>query len=147
MGGEAEGKEAEAFQHDIQRSGLAGRVHHVPECDNPVRIFSTCDAFALVSREEPFGIVNLEAACFECPVLCFADAGGAPEFVEEDAGFVVPYLDVEAMAEKLLVLSQDEALLVQMGKRAAEKVRERHDVNVVAPGILESMQRVVSHPE
>ena len=31
--------------------------------------------------------------------VCFGEAGGAREFVEEDAGFVVPYLDVPAMAE------------------------------------------------
>src|SRR5205814_4023764 len=56
------------------------------------------DVFLLSSREDPFPLVALEAAQCGLPILCFADSGGMQEFVEGDAGYVVPAADVEAMA-------------------------------------------------
>ena len=78
------------------------------------------------------------------PILCFADAGGAPEFVEEDAGFVVPYLDVGAMADRLATLFEDDDLRMRLGNTAANKVRERHDVAVGAPKILRVIERFLN---
>ena len=91
--------------HDVQHLGLTGRVHFTGEVNNPLDYFAAGDVFAMVSREDPFPLVCLEAALLEKPVLCFADAGGMPEFVEEDAGFVIPYLDIAKMSEKIADLS------------------------------------------
>ena len=41
-------------------------------------------------EEDPYTLVCLEAAALEKPYVCFEGAGGSPEFVEEDCGFVVP---------------------------------------------------------
>jgi glycosyltransferase involved in cell wall biosynthesis len=78
----------------------------------------------------------LEAASLRKPVVCFQDSGGPPEFIEGDAGMTVPYLDIPAMARAVLTLVEDAALRQQLGRRAAEKVRERHDVEVAAPQLL-----------
>jgi glycosyltransferase involved in cell wall biosynthesis len=143
VGGEQEGEDAERLRADIQRAGVDACVHVLPQVEEPAMYYAAFDVFALVSREEPFGMVNLEAAMFGCPVLCFKDAGGAPEFVEEDAGYCVDYLDVDAMAEKVIVLAGDEAQRDRMGERARSKVRERHDVSVVAPQIVEIIRGVM----
>jgi glycosyltransferase involved in cell wall biosynthesis len=90
----------------------------------------------LPSREDPFPLVCLEAAAFEKPILCFENAGGMPEFVEEDAGFVVPYLDVEVMCQRVAQLHDDPQLLSQLGQVAANKVRNRHDVSQGGAEIL-----------
>ena len=102
--------------------------------------FAAFDAFALTSREDSFPLTCLEAASLGVPVLCFAGAGGEPEFVEQDAGFVVPYLDVEAMAERVREMAASKALTQSLGRRAQQKVRERHDVAVAGPKILEIMR-------
>jgi hypothetical protein len=40
--------------------------------------------------------VCLEAAALGKPIICFGDAGGMPEFIEEVCELVVPYLDILA---------------------------------------------------
>ena len=44
----------------------------------------------------------LEAAEHALPILCFDDAGGANEFIGNDSGLTVAYLDTEAFAERIL---------------------------------------------
>jgi glycosyltransferase involved in cell wall biosynthesis len=97
--------------------------------------------FALVSREDPFPLVMLEAAFAGKPVVCFEGAGGAPEFVEPDAGFVVPYLDVGAMADRVAQLLRSEDLRLQLGQRGHDKVRRQHDVEIAGPQILGVIER------
>jgi glycosyltransferase involved in cell wall biosynthesis len=120
---------------DVERAGLAGRVHFVGEQQDSDPYFQLFDIFALTSRTDPFPLVCLEAALNSIPVLCF-DSGGITEFVEEDCGFVVPYADVEAMTARILELAADGELRMRLGARAAEKVAQRNDVNIVAPQIL-----------
>ncbi len=130
-------------EHDIRHAGLEGRVHLVPEVSNHAAFSAACDVLATMSREDPFPLTNLEAGYFGKPVVCFDGAGGTPEFVESDAGFVVPYLDLVAMAEKIIVLCDDAGLRDRLGRRAAEKMRERHDVSTAGPRLKEIIERVV----
>ncbi|MDE0838667.1 MAG: glycosyltransferase family 4 protein, partial [Kiritimatiellae bacterium] len=144
VGGESDGEEADRFRADIERLGLSEQLTFIPQVQNTYPYFSRFDVFALTSREEPLGMVMLEAACFECPVLCFDASGGAPEFVGDDAGFVAPNLSVEAMADHVIALAQDEAMRKTLGARAKVKVQERHDISVVPPKILAVIEKVVS---
>ena len=127
VGGRIEGEEHRNILHDIQRLELTGRVHFIGEVNNPLDYFAAGDVFAMVSREDPFPLVSLEAALLEKPVLCFDKAGGMPEFVEDDAGFITPYLDLAKMAEKIVDLSSNSAVKNRLGKTAAKKVREFYD--------------------
>jgi glycosyltransferase involved in cell wall biosynthesis len=138
-GGPTDRRSAE-IAHDLARLGIAETVHFIGRRADAAEWFAAFDAFALVSREDSFPLTCLEAASLGVPVLCFAGAGGEPEFVEEDAGFVVPYLDVEAMAERVREMAASPALRQSLGRRAMQKVRERHDVAVAGPKILEIMR-------
>lgn len=144
VGGEAGDDEARRFREDIEREGLTTCLHVVNHVDNPFSLYARFDLLAMVSREDPCPLVVLECACLECPTLCFRDAGGAPEFVEPDAGLAVPFLDVEAMAQKALILLGDPAQRQRLGRRAAVKVRGRHDLSVVSPVIWKVMQRTAA---
>jgi glycosyltransferase involved in cell wall biosynthesis len=62
-----------------------------------LKYFAAFDVFALVSREDPFPVVCLEAASLGKPIVCFNSSDGEKEFVENDCGFVVPDLDIEIM--------------------------------------------------
>jgi glycosyltransferase involved in cell wall biosynthesis len=99
------------------------------------------DVFVLTSREDPYPLVCLEAAALEKPIVCFAGAGGMPEFVENDCGFVVPYLDIAAMGDHVVSLLDAPDLRVVIGRAARRKVSERHDVGKAAPRILEIIER------
>lgn len=133
--------------YELRRAGLEGHVRFTGEVDNPQDYFAAIDAFALTSREDPFPLVCLEAAMLGKPIVCFADAGGMPEFVEDDCGFVVPYLDITAVADKLLLLGQDTGLRERLGRQAARKVRERHSVQVTAPRIARLIEETMRAKE
>ena len=141
VGGEHQGARFAALWHDVTRAGVADRVHFVGIQPNPLDYFDAFDVFALTSREDPFPLVCLEAASAGKPIVCFDLSGGAREFVEHDAGMVVPYLDLNAMAGAIRRLSDDPQLRSRLGRRAAEKVRQRHDVNVVAPLLIDVIRR------
>lgn len=130
--------------HDRVRLGLAGTATFVGAIADPSIHFGAFDAFLLSSREDPYPLVCLEAAAGSVPIVCFADAGGMPEFVEADAGVVVPYLDVEAAATALAGLAADDDTRRRLGARAAAKVTERCSVDVVGPqiaGVLDRYRR------
>jgi glycosyltransferase involved in cell wall biosynthesis len=124
------------LNHDAQLANVTDRIHWTGVIGDPLAYFSDFDAFAMVSREDPFPLVCLEAALLQTPLICFAGAGGVPELVEDDAGFVVPYLDVEAMAQRLSMLLKDPLLTSKLGARARSKVLERHTADHAGPKIL-----------
>lgn len=121
--------------HDARMLGLEHRIIWTGEVDDPLTHLAACDAFTLLSREDPFPLVCLEAALLGKPVTCFTGSGGIPYLVEDDAGAVVPYLDIQAMAKKLVEWRSTPALRRQLGQRASEKVKERYAVDVQAPKI------------
>jgi glycosyltransferase involved in cell wall biosynthesis len=140
VGPEGRGLGLDALMYDVDRMGLREIAHFVGPQKHPMKFFSLFDVFLLTSREDPFPLVCLEAAAMEVPTICFETSGGMPEFVEEDAGFVVPYLDIERAADCILSLVNSDGLRAGLGRRAAEKVKA-HDINVVGPMIAAVLDR------
>lgn len=116
----------EVQRFDAIRMEIAHRIVHVGLTPDVFHYLSQFDVFALTSREDPYPLVVLETALAEKPIVCFEKAGGAPELVEEDAGFVVPYLDEVAMSHRIIELINNQEMRLQMGQKAKQKVLERH---------------------
>lgn len=136
--------ESAKFLHDVALTNLTKRVTLIASQPEPMRYFGGFDLLVLPSREDPFPLVCLEAAACGCPIICFDRAGGMPEFVEDDCGAVVPYLDLETMAAEILRYQADPELRFRQGRAALEKVRVRHDISVAAPQLLEIMRRTAA---
>lgn len=126
----------EVQRFDAERMGFAERIIHVGLTPDVFQYVSQFDVFALTSREDPYPLVVLEAALAEKPIVCFEKSGGAPELVEEDAGFVVPYLDSVAMSKRIIELIENTELRLEMGENAKRKVLGRHPT-------AESVEKVV----
>jgi glycosyltransferase involved in cell wall biosynthesis len=110
------------IQHDYNRLVLKNKLIFTGRLKNPHRIFAAMNVFALTSREDPFPLVCLEAASLGKPIICFENAGGMPEFVEEDAGATVSYADVNAFSEKILYFYNNRAELQKAGQSAQKKI-------------------------
>ncbi len=141
VGGERGEPAALEFLHDMRRLGIDPCCRLVPTTPEVQDYYHVMDTFALTSREDPFPLVVLEAAEHAIPTICFADAGGAGEFVEDDGGFRVSYLDVHGFAQRILQLNGDRATATRLGKRAQRKVRENLHVQCQGPKLLQSIQR------
>jgi glycosyltransferase involved in cell wall biosynthesis len=129
------------LQYDITKLGLEHYIRFLGSKPNPLDYFAAFDAFALVSRDDPYPLVCLEAASLGKPILCFDQAGGEREFVEDDCGFVVPYLNIETMAAKILALMNSPELCHKLGENAKRKVQARHNVQLASSQIFE----IISH--
>ena len=64
-------------------------------------IYTTADVFANPTREEVFGLVNLEALACGTPIVTF-DTGGSPECIDETCGAVAAKDDIDAMYNEII---------------------------------------------
>jgi len=135
------------FEHDVRLAGLSEKVRITGVVPDPADYLAASDVFVLTSREDPYPLVCLEAAALEKPIVCFAGAGGMPEFVEGDCGFVVPYLDILAMADRVVSLLDSSACRLAMGASARRKVGLRHDIGQTAPRIMDIIERTIAKVE
>jgi glycosyltransferase involved in cell wall biosynthesis len=109
--------------------------------ESTASFFAALDVFALVSRTDSFGVVVLEAARQAVPTVCFATSGGAREFVQGDAGVVIPTRDVAAMAEAVVSLLRDEELRCRLGSVAQTREATEHSPSAVSA----RLQTIVIH--
>lgn len=130
----------------LRADGLDEKVTFLGDVDDVRAHLRRADLFLLTSREEPFGRVMLEAAFAELPVICFAGSGGAPDFVEDDAGIVVKRADPAAMADATLKLIRDPLLRARLGRQAGAKARRDYSTDRVFPRLLSAMRKVANKP-
>ena len=123
MGGDT-GDEAAARAHLLATDS---RIRFLGERQNSRDYLDLGHAFFLSSREDPFPLVALEAADAGLPVICFAEAGGMPEFVGKTCGRTVPFEDTQAAAEALVGFLTQETLRQNTGLMAQASVRAKHD--------------------
>ena len=90
------------MQIDIDKLGLSDKVQLLESEENSIDYINSCDVFAMTSREDPFPLVCLEAAFKGKPIVCFKDAIGSEEFIDDSVGGVVDYLDTESFAKKII---------------------------------------------
>jgi glycosyltransferase involved in cell wall biosynthesis len=131
------------FEYDVRTAGLTKNVRMIGAVPSPADHMAAADVFVLTSREDPYPLVCLEAAALGKPIVCFAGAGGMPEFVEDDCGLVAPYLDIIQMAAQIVSLLEDPDRRRTIGEAAKRKVFQRHDINGSAPRIMEIMERTI----
>lgn len=139
------GDEPIPIDQDIEKLGLAGRVHFVGEVEDPADLFSSLDIFCLTSREDPYPLVMLEAAALGVPIVSFAN-GGAVEFAgvgEVDAprrAVIVPYLDAEAMGAAVVELLEDEPERLAVAARGQTRVLTEHTIDVGAAALHQEVR-------
>ena len=116
------------FTHRLPDAGLA-------------RLSAACDVFVLPSVWEPFGMVLAEAMACGKPVIGAA-AGGIPEVVSPDTGFLVPPRDPVSLARKLYQLSQDEKLRKKFGTAGRKRVEKLFTWDETAKGYMDFYQKL-----
>jgi glycosyltransferase involved in cell wall biosynthesis len=143
VGGKTDSYQYKELTRDVRILGLSDRILFVGGKSDLRGYYEAFDVFLLTSREDPFPLVCLEAGLAGTPTICFADAGGMPEFVRDDAGAVVPYLHVPQMAAQTLRLLKDPALSRQQGKIAQQRVRANHTILTIGPAMYEIIEEAM----
>lgn len=108
--GQIYNKEKNNIEADLEKANLKEIVFFVGEQSKPENYYQNFDVFLMTSREDPFPLVCIEVGKLGIPIICFEKATGTAEVLVNGGGFIVPYLDVVAMAEKLILYYKDSAL-------------------------------------
>lgn len=85
-----------------EQLGLQG-VHFLGHQSQDIlaRIYNVADVSVVPSRVEPFGLVAVEALACGTPVVA-TNAGGLPDFINQEVGALVPVDDPEALAHAII---------------------------------------------
>ena len=113
--------------YDCKKAGMPERMLLIPHGNDSMEQMACVDIHLLLSREDPYPLVVLEAASFGIPTVCFSGGGGSSEFIEKDAGYCVPYGDLMQMARRLNELAENSIVRNEMGLNARKKLAVRHN--------------------
>ncbi len=120
------GPEEAALRAQAERLEVPVAWHGFVDQDGLPPHYAAADAFAFPTREDPFGIVLLEAAASGLPLIASPHGGATGDFVRAgESGFVVDPDDVEGAAQALVALARDPALRERMGRAAHELTGDR----------------------
>lgn len=115
----------EELEAKIAAAGMQNRVRLLGFRRDVPDLMRAVDVMCLPSHREPFGLVYVEAALAETPVIA-CEAGGAPEIIEhEETGLLVRPQNVPDLAQALLTMLDNRGHAARMGRRARELALDR----------------------
>ena len=116
----------------MKRLGIDSSRCHLYGSINDVRkVYISGSIFVHPSRFEGFGLVLIEAMACGVPVVSF-DCENGPRSIITDGfdGFLISPFDVEAFAEKVILLMKNENLRREMGENARRSAA-KYDIDIV----------------
>lgn len=81
-------------------------IHKTNNQKELAEIYTASDVFVNCTREETFGLVNVEALACGTPVITFK-SGGSPEAIDESCGSVVEKNDIEGMKKEIIRICEE----------------------------------------
>ena len=120
------------YHSQMQQLGIdSTRCHLYGSTIDVENEYFSSSIFVLPSRFEGFGLVLIEAMACGVPVIAF-DCENGPRSIITDGvdGFLIPPFDLNAYAEKILLLIQNEALRKLMGENA-RRTAALYDIDII----------------
>lgn len=108
------------LEKTVAEFGLGNHVIFTGSVRNPRPFYSLMDISVLSSKIEGFSNVILESMASGIPVVATRVGGNPEAIVDNQNGFLVPYGEVEPLAQKITILLRDEQLVKRMGQKARE---------------------------
>jgi glycosyltransferase involved in cell wall biosynthesis len=142
-----DGKERAALE-TLAGKRLPGRVRFVGQVPRPLmhRFYSSGDLFVFPGFDESLGMVYLEAQSCGLPVVALAD-GGIPEVVDHGrTGLLVPMDEISEFGLAMNRLIMDRGLRETMGRAAAFRIRDKHDLARNYDGIERILESCLEPP-
>ena len=121
-----EGTQRAALEKLAASLGVADRVIFPGRADRPTAasLFKGALFFVLPSRQEPMGIVNLEAMAAGKAIIA-SRVGGVPEIVlDGETGLLVPGSDAESLASAIRRLANDDELRTRLATAGNARAQE-----------------------
>jgi len=126
LGGTSKNPAVRCAKIDAEKLGIDDTLIFVDHNKFPNDYINLFDIFLLMSREDPFPLVMLTAAKLKKPIVAFEKSGGAVEFLGDNHGILIPYLDLDTMASEIIKLLNDSKLRESYGKNIHKRLEEEY---------------------
>lgn len=138
-----DGPDGDALRAAIEAAGLGERIALLGERGDAATLFCAADVAVLASWREGLPNVLIEAMQAGCAVVA-TRVGGVPELVHDgEQGLLVPSDDDAALADALVRLEEDRALLQRLGRTARETARRDYGVSAMARSVRAVYTRAI----
>jgi rhamnosyl/mannosyltransferase len=140
------------LSQQIKSQGLGGKVHLLGpiDYDEVGSYYEASDVYCLssVSRNEGFGIVQLEAMLFRKPVVSTAIKGSGVPWANLDGetGLVVPPEDPEALAGAIKRICSEIGLAARLGENGFRRATEYFTMDRMLDSTIEVYETVLGGP-
>ncbi|CAH0147822.1 glycosyltransferase family 4 protein [Chryseobacterium sp. Bi04] len=136
LGGNSKSPAVRCAKLDAEKLGIENSMIFIDHNKTPNDYINIFDIFILMSREDPFPLVMLTAAKLKKPIIAFEKSGGAVEFLENDHGVLIPYLDLEVMAAKVVTLMLNSSLRETYGENIHHRLENEYSDKKLAGKIF-----------
>jgi glycosyltransferase involved in cell wall biosynthesis len=127
-----EGVKRAALEAQVAAVGLEGRVFFPGKTNLPWTEMARSDVFALTSRFEGLPMALMEAMGLGVAAISFDCHSGPRELMRDGSdGLLIPMGDQYALEQGLRRLFVDDSLRAELGRSAAQSIRERYSVDTV----------------
>lgn len=121
-----------ALEARAQRLPRTASVRFTGWIEAVAPLFARADLFVLPSRDEPFGIVVLEAMAAGIPIVATRTAGPL-EVLDADTAQLVPIGDAAALAAAIAAFRADPSAARRRATKALEAYRTRYSADAIVP--------------
>lgn len=137
-----ENEEMEAYVKNRLKEVGNLKLYLVGQLPYNLNTIAPFDIFFLSSREDPYPLVVLEAAYNEVPSICFKDAGGIQEFLQDGCGWIIPRFDPSLVADQIRYLIDNKEIIEAVGRKARERTLKWHsDKKKIVDSFLNALSK------
>lgn len=128
----------------VREAGLEDRITIQPFRRDVEPVFAALDVNLLISSDEGFGRVAIEAAALGVPTIG-TRVGGIPEVVKDhETGLLIHVDDTDDLTHAIERLAGDEGLRRRLGETARARVENEFTIQVHAQNIMKLYDEVLS---
>ncbi|MEI7809098.1 MAG: glycosyltransferase [Verrucomicrobiota bacterium] len=121
-----------------------GRVPH----EDCYRLAAENDVFLMPSRQEPFGMVTIEAMSMGCVPVAYDTPSGSTEIIEAgQSGLLVPLGDFKAWAQTIRSLHCNRNRLGELAAGAIQRARGAFNAEIMASNLIAFLNQVIAQVE
>ncbi|HCE3035146.1 TPA: glycosyltransferase family 4 protein [Vibrio parahaemolyticus] len=136
-----EGAERKSLELAAKNYGVSSRVKFVGFLDNPNDYYNSHDLLLMLSYNEAFPNVVLEAMAAYCPVVS-VKVGGVPEVIDSGSnGWLLDSYSYKELANKINVIGQDLPAYERIAKRARLTIEERFTEEHMVDQLLDEIEK------
>lgn len=141
LGGD--GAERRSLESLSAKLNLSAQVEFVGWINRPADILDACDIFVLPSRDEPFGIVLLEAMARGKAIIATRTQGPL-EIFDESTTWLTDIGDEIGLADALVYTAQHRESVLAKSQAALESFKQSYAADVVVPRIEQLYAEILS---